>query len=761
MIMNGLFIITTSIHFDPTGTWLGITSLIVAFACLLFILAPDRSRLSRGRRLVLILLRTSAFLVLLFCLMKPSLVSTRRLQQPTSVLVLADSSESMNVADSPNGKTRWEYLRATLRSAMESTKKEIVNESMLVRTWFFDREAREAALDTQTFDIGEWKRLPSSEETAIGSAMESAVRSIGEQPLSAVVLLSDGGQHAYPPNDLPPQAESRRLGERGVPLWAITYGQSRGAAQARDASVVSLTTPDKVFLGNTVEVIGRVRLEGLSDREATVRLLVEQADGELAEVARRIIKTTESTTEESVRFDWTADSLGERKLVLAIDSVAGEIVLTNNIVSTFVEVIDGGLRVLYLEGSPRVEQRFLRRVLSSSPDIQIDFQWIDSVHRSRWPISLEQELSRDYKVFLIGDLDVDAIRPKDIEKIRLLVENGASIGFLGGLHSFEAGGWGSSSLGRLLPYARDPLSRQRFDEPIRKDLHVRGPITIIPDEQFGGVSILRLGQTRDDSDEVWQGLPALDGANRLPRLLPVAKTLAATEAGLPLLVAREYGLGRVLVFAVDSTWRWAMQGAAGSYKRFWRQFVLWLARRDDFDGERLWLKLARRRISVGSPLVFDAGLTLPDGTLVQGSSLSATVIDPVGSSRYVRLSKNSESFSGTIAGCTEPGDWRVVVKADDQGGETAARFVVYRQDLELANPRANTLLMQQIASATDGGVRLPEELPGIFKEIGQTPPVFTTSEDWSASLWDNWIIILMFAGCLCTEWFFRKRWGLV
>ena len=134
MTINGLFT-TTSIHFDPTGTWLGITLLIVSFACLLFVLAPDKSRLSPGRRLTLILLRTSAFLVLLFCLMKPSLVSTRRLQQPTSVLVLADSSESMNVADSPNGKTRWEYLRATLRSAMESTKNEIVNESMLIRTW--------------------------------------------------------------------------------------------------------------------------------------------------------------------------------------------------------------------------------------------------------------------------------------------------------------------------------------------------------------------------------------------------------------------------------------------------------------------------------------------------------------------------------------------------------------------------------------------------------------------------------------------------
>ena len=179
MTLNGL-LTTTSIHFDPTGTWLGITLLTGAFAGLLFFLAPDKSRLSSGRRLALVSLRTAAFLVLLFCMMKPSMVAIRRLQQPATVLVLADSSESMNVADGLNGKTRWEYLRETLRSAMESTEEEIKNESMLVRAWVFDREAREASLDTDTLDIGEWKRHPSSDETAIGSAMESAIRAVGE-----------------------------------------------------------------------------------------------------------------------------------------------------------------------------------------------------------------------------------------------------------------------------------------------------------------------------------------------------------------------------------------------------------------------------------------------------------------------------------------------------------------------------------------------------------------------------------------------------
>ena len=53
MTLNGL-LTTTSIHFDPTGTWLGIALLSVAFAGLLFFLAPDKSRLSSGRRLSLI-----------------------------------------------------------------------------------------------------------------------------------------------------------------------------------------------------------------------------------------------------------------------------------------------------------------------------------------------------------------------------------------------------------------------------------------------------------------------------------------------------------------------------------------------------------------------------------------------------------------------------------------------------------------------------------------------------------------------------------
>jgi hypothetical protein len=264
---------------------------------------------------------------------------------------------------------------------------------------------------------------------------------------------------------------------------------------------------------------------------------------------------------------------------------------------------------------------------------------------------------------------------------------------------------------------------------------------------------------------VWQSLPPLEGANDLGRLVPAAKPLAVTPDGRPLLVGREYGDGRVLAFAGDSTWRWAMQGAVEQHRRFWRQLVLWLAKQDDSEQDSLWIRLAQRRIAPGMPLAFDAGLTKPDGTAVTDVPIEAVAMSPNGQLRPVRIARRGETFAGTVTDFSDPGDWKLIVKAARPGEpaarERSARFTVVRQDLELANPRANPLLMRQLAEATGGGVRLPEELPGIFEEIARKPAAFETEAEWSYAVWDKWPMFLLLAACLCAEWFLRKRFGLV
>ena len=755
-----------ALQFDPVGSWwlLGLVTLVLA--AVLFFIGPDGSRVAARGRLLLVLLRLGAFLALVACMLRPTIVSSRKARQQGTVLVLADASESMTVADGPNGRTRWQELGDTLAAARPAAQALVADGDFDIAVWRFNRQTRPVPVQADDpLPLGDWQAEVAAEETAIGAAIDDSVRAAAGRNLAGIIVLSDGAQHAYPPRDLPPQTVARKMGDAGVPLWSITFGQQRGVGQGRDAAVSNLAVGEPVYLNNALEVAGRVRLDGLADRDVVVRLLAENDAGGMEEVARTTVRGRPQSIEEPVRLAWTPKTLGERKVSLVVEPQEGEVVVTNNELSTFVEVVDGGLRVLYLEGALRVEQRFLRRVLAASPDMQVDFQWVDSSRRDRWPVDLGRVVAGDYNVFLIGDLDASALRPQDMQAILDKVNAGAGIGLLGGFHAFEAGGWGSSALAPLLPFEPDRLARQPFDQPVRESLHRTGPLEMLPDRQFGGVSILRLGKSDQETLAAWRGMPPLEGANNLGRLVPTAKPLAVTGDGHPLLVGREFGAGRVLAFAADSTWRWVMQGAGEQHRRFWRQLVLWLARQDDKEKDSLWVRLAQRRVSPGTVLAFDAGVTKPDGTATADVAVEAVAVSPTGKPRPVRVPKRGDSFAGTLADFDEPGDWKLVVKANRPGAaaglERTARFTVFRQDLELANPRANQLLMRQLAEATAGGVRSPEELSEIFDEIKGKPAAFETLEQWSYTPWDKWPMFLLLAGCLCTEWLLRKRWGLV
>ena len=755
-----------SIDFDPVVSGWFVLLVTLALVVVLLAVGPDRSRVTPRRRLTLVLLRTAAFLALVSCLLRPTLVATRKARQQGTLVVLADASESMTVADGAGERTRWDEMAAALQAARPAARKLMTEADVDIAVWAFDREARPvAATPDDPFPLGGWKRGETSDQTAIGAALDDAVRAAAGRPLAGVIVLSDGAQHAYPPRDQPPQGGARKLGDAAVPLWTVTFGQQRGGGQGRDAAVTNLSVGETVFLKNALEVAGRIRLDGLADREVVVKLMAENETGGMEEVARTVVRGGAQGTEEAVRLAWTPKALGERKLSLVIDPQEGEVVVTNNELSTFVEVVDGGLRVLYLEGALRVEQRFLRRVLAASPDMQVDFEWIDAAGRRNWPVNLGRKLDGDYNVILVGDLDSQALSPQDLGKLVAKVNAGAGIGFLGGFHAFEAGGWGGTVVGQLLPFESDRLARQPFDQPIRPGLHLPGPVKLVPDQRFGGVSILRQGASDEESRAAWRGMPALEGANDLGRLVPSAKPLAVTADGRPLLVAREFGEGRVLAFAADSTWRWAMQGKIDEHRRFWRQMVLWLAKQDDSEKDSLWVRLAQRRVAPGATIPFDTGLTKPDGRGAADAVFEGVVTSPTGTSRPVRLARKGESYAGVLAEFSEPGDWKVTVSATKPGSPPAsrsARFTVVRQDLELANPRSNPLLMRQLAESTEGGgVRSPEELSEILDDLRTKPSAYDAQEQWSATLWDKWPMFLLMAALLCLEWFLRKRWGLV
>ncbi len=305
----------------------------------------------------------------------------------------------------------------------------------------------------------------------------------------------------------------------------------------------------------------------------------------------------------------------------------GERITTNNELSTFVNVLDGGLNVLYLEGEPRAEQKFIRRSLATSPDIKVDFEW--ERDRDSWPKDFADKFQPGrYNVYILGDLDSSVFKTEDLRRLRDAVNQGAGLIMLGGFHSFWPGGYQKTPLADVLPLEARPvdqLSRQDFDAKIREDLHLKpvplpdgfGPgktgIKMLPDPRFGYEAPMRLG-TREQNRQAWEKLPPLEGANKFEALKPAARPLAVTGDGKPLLVASEPGNGRVLAFAGDTTWHWVMQGFENEHKRFWRQVVLWLAKKDESDEQKVWIKLQQRRFSPGAKIEFTCGAHNIGGT---------------------------------------------------------------------------------------------------------------------------------------------------
>ena len=345
---------------------------------------------------------------------------------------------------------------------------------------------------------------------------------------------------------------------------------------------------------------------------------------------------------------------------------------------------------------------------------------------------------------------------------------------LGGFHSFWSGGYQDTALKDILPIEAGPLDkfdRQNFDEPIREKLHIfptdpaKG-LKMLPSRRFGDVSIMQLGPP-DQNREIWERLPGLDGANLFRALKPTAKPLAVTPDGQPLLVAAEAGAGRVLAFAGDSTWHWCMEGFEKEHKKFWRQVIFWLAKKDEAEKTGVWIKLAQRQFTPRRPVEFSVGATTPQGDPIRDATLDATAVLPDGSRRPLHLTREGKQTTGVFKETQLPGDYTILITATRGAtklGEAKGRFIVYDQDLEMENPAPRPTLLASLAklTASAGGKAIPPEslldLCGWFKKQTKDLEVPTEIKE---TPWDTPYFFLLVVALLGVEWYLRKKWGLV
>ena len=753
---------------DPIGgTWFLLT--IALLLLLVVLVGPSKRRLSKRQWSILVALRAVSAALLLFAMLRPTIVATEIRKIPGSLVLMLDSSRSMQINDSVGGNSRWDAVKSSLNAANEQLSE--LAESWDIKAYQFDETAVPATVDEGLVKLPE---QPEGPQTAIGSSLEDILSRESQQRVVAVCLFSDGAQRSYAPRDLPPQTSVRRLAIDDIPLYTFTYGRPALGLQS-DLRIDGLLANDTVFSETPVTIQAELIAEGYSNQDFQVQLLWENAAGEMELVDTQQASIGADQRRIPVSLTHTPLEPGEYKVTVQVEPPEGELATNNNSQSTFVTVLKGGINVLYLAGTtsigggPGVEPRFVRGAMAAHADIHLQYELLN--YRKK-EIDIRQQLTDGkFDVYLLGDLDVIALDDLSWRQITDDVDRGAGLAMLGGFHSFGPGGFRATSIANVLPIKIGRAERQNFGERPRDDMHVLKPLQLVPEQsEENPHPILDLSAIEEKPFD-WRQLPPLDGANRLDRaqLKANAQVIARSDDAQqwPLLVTGAWGEGRTAALAVDSTWRWQMEGHGEVLRRFWRQMILWLARKDNVRDQSVWVRLDGRRYQRGSRVEFSFGATTEDGKPLPSSALHIEVEKPDGKKIPVLATTRGEKLIGNFTETDLTGEYRITVATTDGAAiqDTAqARFLVPDQDMELDQPAAEPTLMAALANLTtqSGGQGLaPEELPSLLEQLQSRTSEFEEEISKHRTLWDTWPMFLTLVTVLTVEWWLRKQWGLV
>ncbi|HEU4787366.1 MAG TPA: hypothetical protein VFS57_08165, partial [Gemmatimonadaceae bacterium] len=311
--------------------------------------AGVRGKSTRRDRWVLGSLRVAALVVLIACLFRPMLLLSAAVPQRNYVGVLIDDSRSMRIADR-DGKPRSDWIEHAF-GGPDSTLLKALRERFIVRLFRFSSDAQRVdSAAALTFNAG---------ETHLAPAIEQARQELDGVPLSGLVVLSDGADNSRTPIG----DELLSLRAKSVPIFTVGLGAERFD---KDIEIRRVEASHSVLKGGTLVADLMIRQRGYGGSK--VPLVVEDA-GRI--VSRDSIELPPDGDVAPVRVNVVARDAGPRLLTFRVPVQPNEQVLQNNEQQALVDVRDGREKVLYVEGQPRYEMRFIRAAVEADSNIQL------------------------------------------------------------------------------------------------------------------------------------------------------------------------------------------------------------------------------------------------------------------------------------------------------------------------------------------------------------------------------------------------------
>jgi uncharacterized membrane protein/CheY-like chemotaxis protein len=751
-----------------------------------------RSTNPRPSRLALVGLRTALFVMTLGLLLPQVRLLFEREGWPDLVLLIDDSQSMSHVDDYQDPAVKSKVLEMAGVAKLPAPQRLALAQALVTRSnaaWLDSLVARQAKLHVFhcSSRVERLAQIDSAAERVIGadavrglkptgpsSALGTAVRTVLQEfrgsALAGIVMFTDGV--TTDGDDLVLAAQ--HASKSGVPLYFVGVGD---AHEPRDLILHDLQVEDAVHVQDRLVFEVRVTAKGGLQARTVPVTLSEKIGDQLKELAREEVALDPAGKPVKVRLTHTPTAAGEREYVIAVPAQPDETDTSNNRLTRRIYVAEfQRTRVLYVEGYPRYEYRFLKTLLeresaatraNKTIDLKVlladadpDYAKEDRSAVEGFP-AMREDLFNRYDLVILGDVDPrhPMLGEKHMQWLADFVrEKGGGLLLIAG-GQFLPQAYRDTPLADVLPVevSTDAADDRDRSEGYRLQLTPAGRMNplfrFVPDEA--------------DNQAIWDRLTPMYWSAGPLKPKPAAEVLAerpAVGSSLPepLTVQHFAGAGRAMLFGFDESWRWRLREDEGRYNQFWIQAVKYLAR----------TRLGRTELRTDKQVPYRQGepiritVRFPDDVPPPDAKAPVQVtseyIAPNGeveaqTLKLAKLSGSRATYEAVLTR-TSQGEYKFWLAAPTPSGakpQTAAkvlpppgemdRLQMNRADLE----RAALVSRGRFYTLADAD-RLPAELPPLPRvTLNQPRP------PWP--LWNHPAVFGLALALLTGEWLLRKR----
>jgi len=774
----------------PQLLWAGLIALVpVAY----FIYRRQQRNLAtvrRGLRLLLSATRVVILALLIAVLAGPYLKIDRRVEKKPLVAVLFDHSRSMGLPAGPFESAQETALAAQaagyevaegqvtaeVRKALSETSRLDLAQSAVRHAAGAFLEPLAERFELQYFTFSDslapittdaaQPELPDPEAagsaTRLGDALASVLDDAAGRPIAGIVLLSDG-QHT---GGRPALQMAEAAAKVGAPIFPVPPGS---ATRLRDLAIVDVFSCGVVSVGDTAKVAVTLESQGLDGQDVEVQLL----DGEETLSARSL--TLRGAEQQQAELTFTPSKPGPQYLKVSVAPLADEPeeLHANNSDMTVVEVNKEKLRILFIDGWPRWDFRFLKNSIrrdeglagrvGGDPDIVLETE----VRRRgpEEPPVLPQSVDElsEYAVVVVGDasprlldhaflgrLD-EAVRERGVGLIVAAGPAHMPHAFGPALHELLPVQMRSDAAGMLAP----------THKPFEFELSPEGAVH----------EVMRLYEDTGRNQTIWAVMPpyywcaAAERPGAAATVLAWNPNLEVRHGRAPLMAFHFAGEGKVMFLGLDSTWHWRQNVGERFFYKFWGQAIRFMARGAEADSEspqgQAESRLLVQPIRTEPEGEVEIQLTArnDEGAPLTAEGVSVTVAGPDGTKTQTLAGGGASPgrFVGAFSP-TEPGDYSVSWSPGEEEPALVARFQVLEGPEELRRPNINRARLHQLAAASGGELVELSDLAAIPDKLkGETKH---TQMHREATIWDNWLTLLVLVLVYSLDVGLRRMTGL-